>query len=209
VRGREVHFRDELWSDFVRKVVTPADEAAMRAHLDAGCALCARTVEVLGAVARFGAEESSFEVPEDVTARARALFEPRGAGNSWTEKLERKIAELIWVTQPGWQPQGVRSAGESGPRMLYRSGEYSVDLSIETQAGAPGEIVGQIANERDQDEDLGGILVQVVTTGRTLSETATNQFGEFIIEYPAAKHTVLRLALRHRGQRIDVPLHTQ
>ena len=110
--------------------------------------------------------------------------------------------------QPGWQPQGVRSGVETGQRLLYRAGSYTVDLNIEPQPGDLGEIVGQVANEQDRAEVLSDILVQVVATGQTLSETATNRFGEFIIEYPAAKNPVLRLVLRQRGQHIDVPLRS-
>ena len=63
------------------------------------------------------------------------------------------------------------------------------------------------ARERDRQENVEGIVVQVVCTGRTLGETSTNRFGEFVVEYPQGKAVILRLALRARGERIEVPLN--
>ena len=93
--------------------------------------------------------------------------------------------------------------------MLFRAAEYAVYLKVEPLLGGEAaEIVGEIVNETEQRENLEGIPVQMVARGQTLSETATNRFGEFLLEYPIRKRTTLRFALKSRGQRIDVPLET-
>jgi hypothetical protein len=46
----------------------------------------------------------------------------------------------------------------------------------------------------------------MVWRGRIFSESATNRFGEFLIGSPIRKNVTLRLALKDRGQRIDLPL---
>ncbi len=197
------HFSEGLWIDFVRRVTAPADAIAMSAHLASGCPRCCQAVEWLSVVAGVGATGAAQAVPPELVAIARALFVPR---ENWAEKLERLAATLIWQQQPGLLAQGVRSLAQAGQRVLYRAGDYSVDLNLEGMAREPGEIVGQITNEQDGLEMLDGVVVQVLSGGETLVETATNRFGEFIIEYPAAKKSMLRFALRHRGQRIDLPL---
>lgn len=197
------HFNEGLWIDFVRRVTAPADDVAMQAHLASGCPRCRQTMEWLSAVAGVAAADAAQPVPPALVASARALFVPR---ENWAEKLERLAASLIWQQQPGLLAQGVRSLAQAGQRVLYRAGDYSVDLNLEGMASEPGEIVGQITNEQDSLEMLDGVVVQVLSGGETLVETATNRFGEFIIEYPAAKKSMLRFALRHRGQRIDLPL---
>lgn len=202
VKRRDGHFSDGMWADYVRGVTGPDDAAGMRAHLEAGCAECERTVELLGRAASLQGE---LAVPEALTAQAKAIFAPRRASHSWVDALEQLAGELVWEAAPAWQLQGVRSSGEAGLRRVYRAGEYSVDLQIDRQ-GEADEIVGQIVNESDDNEQLEGILVEVFSAGQTVGETATNRFGEFILDYPAVKHPVLRLALRHRGQRIEVPL---
>lgn len=204
--GPDEHYTDELWSDFVRNALAPAAEEAMQAHLLAGCAPCAKTVELLGHVARFATAEPARAVPPALTAAAIGLFQPATAGPSWAEKLQAIAASLVWEQHPELLPQGVRSATQAGQRLVYRAGDYSVDLNIERLPGEPGEIIGQISNELDGHEPLDGILVQVVSPGRTLVETATNRFGEFIIEYPAAKSALLRFVLGQKSQRIDLPL---
>lgn len=200
------HLTLELWSDFVRHAATPANDAAMRAHLDTGCGECRRTVELLRELARHGETEAACAVPPELTARVRAIFMAQPNANAWVEQLRQVVAELVWRPQPGWQVQGVRSTADTSRRLLYRAGDYSVDLQIEPRPGQPDEIVGQILNESDRTDDLEGILVQVVATGHTLGETATNRFGEFVVACPAGKRPMLRLALRRRQERIDLHL---
>ena len=90
--------------------------------------------------------------------------------------------------------------------MLFRAGDYVVDLQLDPpSSGSGGEIVGQIANDRVQ-ENLDGVIVEVIVPGRTVSETATNRFGEVVIEYSQNRNATLRFALAHRKQRSDLPL---
>ena len=204
--GPDEHYTDELWSDFVRKALAPAAQQAMQAHLLASCARCTQTAELLGHVARFATAEPARDVPPELTAAAIQFFQPAPASSPWAEKLQNIAAALIWDQQAEFLPQGVRSSAQTGQRLVYRAGDYSVDLNIERLPGEPGEIIGQISNELDRQELMDGILVQVVSPGRTLVETATNRFGEFIIEYPAAKSALLRFVLGQKSQRIDLPL---
>jgi hypothetical protein len=81
-----------------------------------------------------------------------------------------------------------------------------VDLKLESAPHGRLEIVGQIARESDPQESLEGLVVQVVLSRGTVCETATNRFGEFLIESAHEKKATLRLGLKHRGQRIDLPL---
>ncbi len=205
--GPDEHYTDELWSDFVRKALAPGAEVAMRAHLLAGCSRCDKTVELLTHVAQFAAAEPSRAVPPNLAAAALRLFQSAPAASSWAEKLQNIAAALIWDQQAEFLPQGVRSSAQTGQRVVYRAGDYSVDLNLERPPGEPGEIVGQISNELDRQQAMDGILVQVVSPGRTLVETATNRFGEFIIEYPVAKTAILRFVLQEKGQRVDLPLN--
>lgn len=200
------HFTTEQWSDFVRQALAPADDLAMRTHLRAGCSPCAATVAWLTQVALFAAEEPAHAVPPSLSHAAVSLFQAPPTAASWTNTLERLVATLVWQQEPTLLAHGVRSSTQIGQRVLYRAGHYTVDVNVDRQPGEPGEIIGQIANEQDVQETMEGILVQVVSTDRTLVETATNRFGEFIIEYPSAKNAILRLALRDRQHRIDLPL---
>ena len=199
------HYPEDRWSDFVRGVVDAADREAMQGHLDSGCVRCRDSVRLLGGFAKFAQADAVWEVPSALVAEARELFQPPVAAG-WIDQLEQLAAELVFEIRQEWQPAGVRSSAGSGQRLLFEAGDYSVDLNLEPSGTESREIVGQIASKLDLREKLEGVVVQVMSTGKTLGETATNRFGEFMIEYPVDKHVVLRFALKHRGQRIDLPL---
>jgi len=206
--SRGDHFSEQRWSDFVRGLADEADRLEVQAHLESGCAQCRKIADQLGAVAKLGTSDSALDVPPDVISRALGLFEPTPA-STWMDSLAPVIAELVSSGRRDWQLAGVRShpASASGDRMLFRAGDYFVDLALDAPlASEAGEIIGQISNELDRDEKLDGILVQIVVSGSTLGETSTNRFGEFLMDYPANKIVTLRFALKHRGQRIDLPL---
>jgi hypothetical protein len=205
------HFNEELWADFVRGLGDQAAREEMQSHLDSGCAECQASFKWLDSIVRFALAERHSEVSDELAAQARQIralpSRPR-----WMETWETVTAQLIQQASWAWQPAGVRSPGgpEAAGRMLFRAGDYLVDLQVETQSsGAGREIVGQIANEQEQGEILDGIIVEMFIPGRTLRETATNRFGEFVIECPSVKNATLRFGLTHRKQRIELPLRVQ
>jgi hypothetical protein len=155
-------------------------------------------------VAQFASHEASFEPPQEVVVRAQSIFRPPES-KDWIERLQNMVAKLVFDSQLNLQPAGVRSVESDIVRLLYRAGDYSIDLKVEPSEGVC-DIVGQIANEQNQSADLSGAVVQIVAAGRTLGETETNQFGEFMIEQPEVRKATLRIALKRDGKRIDLPL---
>jgi hypothetical protein len=204
------HFSDEQWADFVRGVAAEVVGRDMQVHLDSGCSVCRAAFQWLNIFARAALAEKEIEVPDRLVQEAREIFVASPARSHWTEAWEAISAELIQHVGLSWQPAGVRAsaamAASTGGRMLFRAGDYVVDLQLDPpSSGSGGEIVGQIANDRVQ-ENLDGVIVEVIVPGRTVSETATNRFGEFVIEYSQNRNATLRFALAHRKQRIDLPL---
>ena len=205
------HFSSTLWADFARNLANDGDRHKMQAHLDAGCEECRAIVDRFAAVAKMALNERTLVVPEDIVDRAKQIARTAPAPPGWIENLSAITARLVESSSLALQPAGVRSSVEAaasiGDRMLFRAADYAVYLKVETLLGGEtAEIVGEIVNEREHEENLEGIPVQMVARGRTLSETATNRFGEFLIEYPIRKSALLRFALKERGQRIDLPL---
>jgi len=213
------HFSDESWVDFARGVEAADRRASMAAHLEAGCESCQATVEWISRIQQVASLDRSFAVPLDELVRAARLILPRAASKQeWIGKLRAIAAELIFETGLDWQPAGVRagqspvavsSASSDGGRMVFEAGDYRVHVKIEPPtASEPGEILGEITNRRDPADDLDGVLVQAIIAGRTIRETTANRFGEFLIAYPFvfAEDTMLRLAFKERGVRIDLIL---
>lgn len=198
------HFSAEEWSDYVRGLSPPGERTQMQEHLDSGCEPCRATVGWLTEIAILAAQDVAVEPPEQVVMRAHAIFtapEPR----DWIERLEQLAAELVFDSERDLQPAGVRSVESGAVRLLYRAGDYSIELMLEPAEGSC-EIIGQIANETNQSDDLNGAVVQIVSAGQTLGETETNQFGEFMIEQPDSRSAILRVAVKRYGKKIDLPL---
>ena len=209
---RREHFPDQQWSDFARGLLGEAEHRQMKSHLALGCAACRAIADRFGSVARLAANDQSLVIPQALVQCAISLFEP-APSTGWLETLEVLVGQLIPSPGRDWQLACVRSgegmAGQSTvDRLLFRAGDYSVDLQLDPpSAGEAGEIVGQIANDQDRSESLEGILVQMVAVGRTIGETSTNRFGEFLMDFPSQKKATLRFALRHSGKRVDLPLN--
>ena len=205
------HFSEALWADFARHAGSEGGRGEIQSHLDAGCEQCKATAHLFLAVATVAVNDRKLVIPREVVERAKEIAKTAPAISGWIENLTVIVAHLIHSSPLNWQPSGVRSLGENagpvGSRMIFRAADYAVYLKVEAlPGGETAEIVGEIANEREHEESMEGIPVQTVARGKTLSESATNRFGEFLIEYPIRKHATLRFALKHRGQRIDLPL---
>jgi hypothetical protein len=221
INSENPHFSDEQWADFVRGIGDQALSAKMQAHLASDCTVCHRTVQWLTDFSGAALAESQLEVPDALVQQAREIFVASPALPRQTPRLietwEILSSELIRQEGLGWQPAGVRAsaaaAANTGERMLFRAGEYVVDLQVEPPGSASGgEIIGQIAKERESTEGSEStegwdeIVVELLSEGRAVAETTSNRFGEFVIEYSSIPNAVLRLALTHRKQRIELPI---
>lgn len=205
------HFSEARWADYVRDTGDEGLRREMQAHLDAGCDPCRASADRLRAVARMAENDRKVAIPQEIVDRAKEIAQSGALVSGYIGNLTAIAAQLVQSGPLDWLPAGVRSLGDTsgvvGDRMLFRAADYSVYLKVEPlPGGEAAEIIGEIVNEREHGEILEGIPVQMVSRGQTLSETATNQFGEFLIEYPVRRYTTLRFALKHRGQRIDLPL---
>ena len=204
------HFSDELWADFARNVGSEEARAELQAHLDAGCEGCRMTANRFLAVARMAFNDRLLAVQPEIVERAKRIA-TTAHSSGWIENLTVIIGHLTDTRPLDWQPVGVRSrpgnAGQEGARLTFRAADYAVYLKVEPLLGGEeAEIIGEIAGPGGQEEPMEGIPVQMVSRGRIFSESATNRFGEFLIGSPIRKNVTLRLALKDRGQRIDLPL---
>ena len=109
------HFSLEQWTDFVRGVGEDGGRIAMAAHLDAGCARCAHTVDVLRRAANVLATEGQYQVPEYALRCARAIFSTRRASASPSARIP---IHLIYDSIREPVPAGMRSSDRLTRRAL-------------------------------------------------------------------------------------------
>jgi anti-sigma factor RsiW len=207
------HYSDESWVDYVRGVAAAERREEMSAHLQEGCPNCRSAVKWFEQIQQVAALDRTLSVPMDVVAAASSIF-PRSSKNDWIGSLQSITATIVFQSGLGWQAAGVRSTASPcsslAGQMVFEAGDYRIHVKIEgPTTSEPGEIVGEIKNSAYPADRLEGVVVQAITSGRASRETTVNQFGEFLVEYPFVEDTVLRLAMKEKGLRIDLKLDPQ
>jgi hypothetical protein len=74
----------------------------------------------------------------------------------------------------------VRSTETANRQLLYRSGDYSVDLQIAPSGRSKLDLIGQVLKEREPSfESVSGLKLDIAGSGRVLLTTVTDEVGEF------------------------------
>jgi hypothetical protein len=197
------HFSLEHWTDFVRGVGDEGLRIAMAAHLEAGCARCTRSVDVLRRAAHVLATESQYQVPEGALRCARAIFSTQRPQS----RSPRVPVHLIYDSIREPLPVGIRSSDRLTRRALYQAENYFLDLRLERDPGSPRlNLVGQLANCDTPAQQPCGILVLLAAGEDVVARAVTNRFGEFELEYEPAANLRLLMPIDVSGGRIELPL---
>jgi hypothetical protein len=196
-----VHVRDEEWVDVVRGTLPASRAAAVAAHLDQGCARCARAREVWLAVARIAEHEHLNAPPNDTVRVVRAAL----AASAPRDTRAPLVATLVF--------DGLREARAgvrgfaSGPRQLvYRADALSIDVRLEASRGTTRyRLIGQVADADRPEAGCGQCRVDLVAGDRALETTSTNDLGEFEVQFAAAPDVGLLVTVADRRP-VHVPL---
>ncbi len=198
------HYLAERWVDFVRGLLSEEERAAMKRHLDEGCESCRREVNVLQVMRNFAREEAWAEPPADAVRMAQAIYVPPPRRE---RALRRLLGRLVFdnFAQPAMA--GVRQSGASGQQMGFEAGPYYIDLRLEGEPESSRvALAGQIVSREEPGAPLGGLNVVLLAGRKVVAETVSNEFGEFSLEFSAAKNHRLRITLPQEGVQVNVPL---
>jgi hypothetical protein len=188
------HYSLEEWSDFARGRAPEASLAEMQRHLDEGCASCAQVMEMWRSVLEVASRETGFQVPEADVKCAKALF--RIARPDRADSLPLRLAHLVFSSSAEPLRAGVRGAGASTSHLLFEEGNYVLDLHIKPEAERNlVSVAGQILDRTQSDRLYQNSVVAVRRENQELAQTATNQFGEFHLEFPPGDNLMLTLSL--------------
>lgn len=161
----------------------PAREAeSIRAHLGTGCGACRKQVvqlqKVLAAIANHGLVEPS----DWLIQQAKNLFAWHKT-NPGENRLEQIPAILLVDSFAAGLLPGFRGAGPMTRQMLYRAGEYDIDVSIDYVEPAQAiDIMGQAMPLRADFGSVVGADVKLLNASCAAFGTKTNEFGEFILD---------------------------
>lgn len=179
--GRKSHYEFGEWADFARAVAGSKARKKIEAHLDSGCEECGKLAEFFTKVAQRAASDQAYEIPHYALRNIRAIYALRQPQE--VRLLPRTVARLVYDSFREPLLVGVRSQQSAAHQLMYVAGAYTVDLRLEHEQGAPQvRLTGQIAN-RERACGVPEVPVFLLSRDLVIGKTATNQFGEFAVEY--------------------------
>jgi hypothetical protein len=193
-------------ADFVRGVSAPALRRRIERHLATDCARCARTAALYGTIASTAREDDRWNPPPAVLERAADIFAiPTRRVPPLTRRL---FPRLVFDTARQPLPAGVRASNSVTRHVLYRAGDFFIDLRIDAEHGARRvSIVGQVAPRTAPRAEVPheAVSVLLIDRQRIVARPPVNAFGEFHFDYDAHAQMRLRILVGEQTG-LDMPL---
>jgi hypothetical protein len=178
----------------------------MEQHLASGCVRCTRTVSLYSRIVSTAREDRHPDPPREVLERAEGIFAI--APQRVEPVTHRLLPRLVFDSLRQPLPAGVRASNSVTRHVLYRAGDFFLDLRLDAQHGARRvSIVGQVA-KRDASADadpLGAVSVLLIDRRTILARPAVNAFGEFHLDVDTHAQVRLRILVGEK-KGLDVPL---
>ncbi|MBI3949917.1 MAG: hypothetical protein HY314_05630 [Acidobacteria bacterium] len=160
----------------------PAGEAErLRAHLGTGCIACRTQWNRLRKVLMAIASHNLLQVPDWLVQQAMSLFawhttKPHESG------LKQVPAILLVDSFTGGLLVQFRGIGPVSRQMLYRAGNYDIDLSIDyIERTRAIDIIGQAMPLTADADIIAAADIELLKGSTVAFDTQTNEFGEFIL----------------------------
>jgi hypothetical protein len=158
-------------------------------------------LEMWRSVLKAAGRETDFQVPESGAQRAKAFY--RIARPERADSLPLRFARLVFSSSAEPLREGVRSGEASTSHLLFEEGNYVIDLHIkaETERNLVS-VAGQFLDRAKPDRVYENNVVTILRQDEELARTATNEFGEFHLEFVPGGE--LMLAVKLEGQSVLV-----
>jgi hypothetical protein len=167
--------------DYIDNRLAEPDRAKVAEHLATGCGSCAENRDWYERVRLTASTDDSVAPPSWVLKRAVRIFEAAERPRI-SERIKQVIASLVFDSFARPSLAGVRSSETVNRQLLYRAGEYNIDLQIASFASTSTELMGQILREGDANfESVSGLTIEVAREKEKVLSTVTDEMGEFRI----------------------------
>ncbi|HXG67449.1 MAG TPA: hypothetical protein VNO70_20260 [Blastocatellia bacterium] len=168
--------------DYIDGCLSDDAKQDVEAHLTAGCAECAASRQWYERARAVAASDDTAAPPAWALKRAFRLFEERSRRPGLAERASRLVASLIFDSSARPLLAGVRSTETANRQLLYRAGDYSLDVQVAPAEHNRAELFGQVLREGEMRfESVAGLSLSLVREGETVQTTATNEMGEFAL----------------------------
>src|SRR5262249_32457916 len=146
-----------------------AEAASVAAHLASACKACAETRNWYQQVRELAASDDSVAPPPWAFKRAVKIFETARQRPRLAERIGQAIAALVFDSFARPQLAGVRSTETTNRQLLYRAGDYQVDLQIAPSEHAQANLIGQVLKAGESTfESVAGLKLEIARGGETV-----------------------------------------
>ncbi len=165
------------WCDYARGLVEPRTAERMRAEL-LRSERARRAVRCFGRVAELARSDGALTIHEYAIRVAKAAGSLRRRD---AERLERQPFKVLFDSfRDAVAATGTRDLQPTHQQIVFRSGEYVVDVRLEQETNPYGQVVvGQLLQHRGEARPVAQVPVLVLSDGRVVGRDLTSRFGEF------------------------------
>ena len=168
--------------DYLDNRLTEAESAHVAAHLATDCQTCAETRAWYEGVRAIAASDESIEPPTWVVKRAVRIFETQHNRPRLVERIGQAVASLVFDSFARPAVSGVRSTETTNRQLLYRAGDYSIDLQVAPSDQSRADLIGQVLREGETTfESVSGLRLEIARGGQKAYSVVTDAMGEFKI----------------------------
>jgi len=181
----------------------PGDEAErIRIHLNAGCDACRQQFDQLQ---KIFVPTPSYDLPEPPDwLRRQAMYLFAWHTTRSRPSRRKQIPGILLVDSFAEERLlGLRGTGPTSRQMLYRAGEYDIDLCIDyVESVEAFDIMGQSMPLSRDLSAVTGAEVKLLQGSLVAFGTKTNEFGEFILD--GIRQGLYDLKLELPDEEIDI-----
>ncbi len=205
------HYDIGEWADYVRNLLAESQRMDMERHLATGCAECNAQARFLREVADTASTNESYEqASAPLAAAAREIFArppESGERSGMLGALRTLAAQLTFDSSAQLYASGARGHRPAARQLMYQAGDYCLDLRVDRERNTTRVIlVGQVANEKHPLLQLARLPVCVMAGKKIVSETSSNEFGEFTLEFLPRANLRLCVQVTQEGVQLEIPL---
>jgi len=167
--------------DYLDGKLEPAEAARVATHLASDCRACAETRGWYEGVRQVAASDDSIAPPAWVFKQAVRIFDTARRPRLG-ERINEAIARLVFDSFARPQMAGIRSTETANRQMLYRAGDFSIDLQVVPSGESRGAIIGQVLREGDAAfESVANRRLEIARGNERPLTAVTDDRGEFKI----------------------------
>ncbi len=166
--------------DYLDNRLPEAEAAGVATHLATSCADCAESRDWYQLVRNAATSDDTVAPPPWVLKRAVRVFDTHRDRPKLAARIGQVIAALVFDSFARPALAGVRSTETANRQLLYRAGDYSIDLQIAPSEHTRADLIGQILKEGDPSfESVAGLNFGIARGGETVFSALTDEMGEF------------------------------